>query len=188
MDEPEGFLGRWSRLKRKGGETPLPEPDEAPALPVAATGTGGGEPAAHEPADQPPPLPPIESLGAASDYTAFLAKGVPEEVKRLALRKAWTSDPAIAGFRGFGEYDWDYNAPGYGALRATDDLAKLVDAVLKPPPEPEAGPEPEIGPEPEVAPESVEPECPPLVAETEPEEPAPQVTDMPDRVEPGRTA
>lgn len=187
MDEPEGFLGRWSRLKRRGGGTPLPRPDEAPAPPVAATGTVGGEPAAHQSVDEPPPLPPIESLGAGSDYTAFLAKGVPEELKRLALRKAWTSDPAIADFRGFGEYDWDFNAPGYGALRATDDLAKLLDAVLKPPPEPEPRPEPEPGSEPEAGPDAIEPD-PPLVAAAEPEEPEPSDSDPPDDGVPGRNA
>lgn len=119
MADDEDFLSRWSRLKREGEEPPPPEPP-APE-PVAEEA---------EPEPLPPPLPPIDSLGADSDYTRFLAADVPVEVARLALRRAWVSDPAIAGFRGFAEYDWDFNAPGYGALRATDKVADLLNAVF----------------------------------------------------------
>jgi hypothetical protein len=121
MAEAENFLGRWSRLKQEARvqaeaeAEPLPE-TEAEALPEVPDLAS---------------LPPVESLDAASDYTAFLKDGVPEELKRLALRKAWASDPAIAGFRGLCEYDWDCNAPGYGALLPVDDVAKLCRSVLE---------------------------------------------------------
>lgn len=169
MDEPEGFLGRWSRLKRGGDTEPAP-PQAEPDPPEPA--------AVEEPADEPPPLPPIESLDGGSDYTAFLAKGVPEELKRLALRRAWTSDPKIADFRGFGEYDWDFNAPGYGALRATDDLVKLVDAVLRPP-----------EPEPQPSTASEEPALVAEAAEDPPQdEPPTEDPDQADDGDSGRTA
>ena len=64
---------------------------------------------------------------------------MPEELQRLALRQAWATDPKIAAFRGFAEYDWDCNAAGYGALLPIDDIARLCDAVLRPP-EPAAAP------------------------------------------------
>lgn len=121
MADEEGFLSRWSRLKREG---------EAPPEPPVP------EPVAEEP--ERAPLPPIDSLGIDSDYTRFLAPGVPAELARLALRKAWASDPAIANFRGFAEYDWDCNAPGYGALRATDQVADLLNAIFGDTPEEEA--------------------------------------------------
>jgi Protein of unknown function (DUF3306) len=112
----EGVLRRWSRRKL-----------EAAAEERAAR----IEPAA--PAGEPPPeLPPVETLGADSDYTAFLAQAVPEELQRLALRRAWASDPKISAFRGFAEYDWDCNAAGYAALLPIDDVARLCDAVLRP--------------------------------------------------------
>lgn len=136
--DTEGFLGRWSRLKREARmeeapvEAAAPErlddaPDAVPAeiaieIPVA--------PPAEEEEPDLSDLPPLDSLDAGSDYTGFLRRDVPEELRRQALRKAWASDPVIAGFRGFAEYDWDYNAPGYGALRPTDDIARLLDAVL----------------------------------------------------------
>ncbi len=89
------------------------------------------------------PLPPLESLGVASDYTAFLQKGVGAEVQSLALRRAWESDATIAGFRGMADYDWDFNAPSYGRLWAIDDVAALVRTVLaSPPPEPRMETEP----------------------------------------------
>jgi hypothetical protein len=127
MEEETGFLGRWSRLKREARrEEPAVEPvaPEAPAMLPAETGEVAvvGEEA--------PELPSLDSLDSGSDYTGFLRPDVPAELRRLALRKAWSSDPVIAGFRGFAEYDWDYNAPGYGALLPTDDIARLLDAVL----------------------------------------------------------
>ncbi|MFP5517480.1 MAG: DUF3306 domain-containing protein [Alphaproteobacteria bacterium] len=141
MAEPagrEGFLGRWSRLKRETRTGELP--DESPVQPMVperldeAAAAVPAEIAAAPPAAEEEPdlsdLPPLDSLDAGSDYTGFLRRDVPEELRRQALRKAWASDPAIAGFRGFAEYDWDYNAPGYGALRPTDDIARLLDAVL----------------------------------------------------------
>ena len=114
----ESALRRWSRRKLEAAARA--------AVPVRETqGTPGAEP--------PPELPAVESLGADSDYGAFLARAVPEELQRLALRKAWSTDPKIAAFRGFAEYDWDCNATGYGALLPVDDIARLCDAVLRPP-------------------------------------------------------
>lgn len=110
MSEP--FLKRWSRRKVEAQREAPPPPAEAP------------------PAEPPPDLPPLESLGRDSDYTAFLREGVPQALRLAALRKAWSSDPAIAGFRGFAEYDWDFNAPGYGQLLPVDDVAALCRRAL----------------------------------------------------------
>lgn len=132
----EGFLGRWSRLKRETRteevpvEVPIAAPEQLDETPPAVPAEIAAVPPAAEEAPDLSDLPPLDSLDAASDYTGFLRRDVPEELRRQALRKAWASDPAIAGFRGFAEYDWDYNAPGYGALRPTDDIARLLDAVL----------------------------------------------------------
>ena len=65
-------------------------------------------------------LPPIESIGAASDIRPFLAPGVPADLTRAALRRAWSTDPAIRDFIGLSENSWDFNAqdgvPGFGSL------------------------------------------------------------------------
>ena len=65
-------------------------------------------------------LAPIESIGAASDIRPFLAPGVPADLTRAALRRAWSTDPAIRDFIGLSENSWDFNAqdggPGFGSL------------------------------------------------------------------------
>jgi uncharacterized protein DUF3306 len=154
MAEREGFLGRWSRLKRETVR-------EVPAEPAADLPE-----AAEEPLVDLEALPPLESLGAASDYTPFLAEGVPEELRCAALRKAWASDPAIASFRGFSEYDWDCNAPGCGALLPTDDVRQLLSRILRD--EPEEQPELVAGAEGEPAEVETAAEEPPI-----PDEPVP---------------
>ncbi|CAO3453985.1 hypothetical protein [Azospirillum argentinense] len=135
-DGSETFLSRWSRRKQEARAAPVeaPEPQEERDAADEPQAIAAPPP---EPFD-PESLPPVESLGADSDYTGFLAGNVPQELKRQALRKAWTSDPVIAGFRGFAEYDWDCNAPGYGRLLATDRIADLLDRIAtdeKPPEE-----------------------------------------------------
>ena len=91
-------------------------------------------------------LPALESLGSTSDYAAFLQRGVSAALQQQALARAWTSDAGIAGFRGMAEYDWDFNAAGYGRLRVADDVATLLRAVLSQPPEQTALPEPAAEP------------------------------------------
>lgn len=108
-----GFLTRWSRRKAASRQAAPPEtPELTQDVPVLE-------------------LPPIESLGADSDYTAFLARGVSQAVQAEALRIAWTSDPAIANFRGMAEYAWDFNAPGYGDLAPGDDAAVWLSQIVR---------------------------------------------------------
>jgi Protein of unknown function (DUF3306) len=150
-NEDEGFLGRWARLKRSRAaevsEEPKVEPSESEVEPF-----------------DPASLPALETLDAVSDYTAFLKPGVPRELRVLALRRAWATDPAITGYKTLADYDWDFNAPGYGALRVTDNVKELADRVfgmLKAEEEPKPA-----------EPESAEPE--PPVAEVVAAEPEPE--------------
>lgn len=122
-DRGEGLLRRWSRRKLEAKAAPPVE--QAPVQEL--------QPLAALPETPPPVLPNLDTLGAGSDYTAFLQQGVSAELQRLALQRAWTSDAVISEFRGMAEYAWDFNTPQYGALWATDDVAKLVQAVLAPP-------------------------------------------------------
>jgi len=81
-------------------------------------------------------LPPIESITAETDVRGFLGSGVPPELTRAALRRAWASDPAIRNFVGLADYDWDFNAAepiaGFGPLRMTDEVAKMAAWVMEP--------------------------------------------------------
>jgi len=140
MSDPENraekFLQRWSRRKqtagkpgRAGGEPPESATTEARPSPRAAA------PSEPKPADfDPASLPPIDSITAASDIRAFLAPGVPEELTRAALRRAWVTDPAIRDFIGLAENQWDFTkpdgVPGFGSLELTPDLRRMVDRLV----------------------------------------------------------
>ena len=146
MSEPENFIARWSRRKAAAqdaeakpavapaaaptraddGEGERKESDATPAL--------GGVPESSAAAFDPAKLPPIESITAETDIRAFLAPGVPAELTRAALRRAWASDPNIRDFVGLSENSWDFNAPdaiaGFGPLEMTDALRQEVARML----------------------------------------------------------
>jgi hypothetical protein len=145
MNDPDNFLSRWSRRKserkRDAGREQTPDPAPAaqseaatgePAASAAQqaaaqqTGPASAKPLAFDPAS----LPPIESIAADTDISAFLQPGVPSDVRNAALRRAWSVDPAISNFKGLQENDWDFNdpngIPGFGPLSPTLDVKKMV--------------------------------------------------------------
>ena len=108
MSAEEDFLKRWSRRKREAAAAPPAiKPVEA-----AAKSQGDQPPETPEASFDPASLPPIDSITALSDITAFLRAGVPAELTHAALRRAWTADPAIRDFVGLAENAWDFNKPG----------------------------------------------------------------------------
>ncbi len=119
--DDEGFLRRWSRLKQDG-EKAEPEEPGAERSPLPARGqsdeaaeSGEVEDAAtrdeiDEAASQELELPDIDSLDKDSDYTAFMREGVPDALRRRALRKLWLSDPVLANLDGLNDYDEDFAA------------------------------------------------------------------------------
>ena len=134
MTEPEKFLDRWSRRKREvAGES---EPGGSKAA-APAPGEGKTEEVAFDPAS----LPPLDSITVQTDISAFLKPGVPPDLAREALRRAWSSDPAIRDFIGPVENGWDFNdpngIPGFGLIDA-GDVARLLAQVIGTPPEPAA--------------------------------------------------
>lgn len=54
-------------------------------------------------------LPPLESFGKDSDFTPFLRDGVPEFMKRRALRVLWRVNPFFNFRDGLNDYDDDFN-------------------------------------------------------------------------------
>jgi hypothetical protein len=102
MSGDESFLARWARRKRGAAPTargqPKPEntPDGAASEAAAASVAPEETLSLFDPAS----LPPIEAIGAGSDIRPFLAAGVPADLTRAALRRAWSADPAIRHFIG----------------------------------------------------------------------------------------
>ncbi|MGZ3184865.1 MAG: DUF3306 domain-containing protein [Telluria sp.] len=94
----ERFLARWARLKgqahvEEGGASP------SPPVPRAAAAPAAGAPL--------PTLDDVARLGADSDYSAFVARGVDAAVRRGALRKLF-ADPHFNTMDGLDVYIGDY--------------------------------------------------------------------------------
>jgi Protein of unknown function (DUF3306) len=111
-DRDESLLLRWSRRKAEArqGKTEPAAPDVKPADAAVEQVQSAALPAEEKAADAPADmrledLPDIETLNYESDFTAFLREGVPELIKRQALRKLWTSDPILANLDGLNDYD-----------------------------------------------------------------------------------
>src|SRR5438874_1844720 len=147
MTDRENFIARWSRRKRATADdadatkAAAPAADEsvehseqnsehASADKRAERGATAAQGAASELPFDLTKLPPIESIGADTDIRAFLAPGVPTELTRAALRRAWAADPKVRDFVGLADYDWDFNAPGamtgFGSLEMTDELRQQI--------------------------------------------------------------
>jgi hypothetical protein len=136
-DGGEGFLGRWSRLKRQGdpqeeGATEALQADEtaAPAPPVRPV-----LPAQDLPELKLPELPSLDAITANTDMTVFMHPAVPEHVRGAALRKLWSVDPAIRDFVSPAlDYAYDWNtpggAPGYGPLGKGDDVLRMLGEIV----------------------------------------------------------
>ncbi len=139
MTEPENFLERWSKRKLAKGEPEMAAHEENPpraeenepatSVPIAGYDAGAPEDKGFDLCS----LPPIESIGAGTDVTAFLRPGVPPELTRAALRRAWSTDPAIRDFVGLVENGWDFNDPqamgGFGPIDA-GEVARLAGQII----------------------------------------------------------
>ena len=136
----DNFIARWSRLKRQTGaerEKKRGEAAPAPDNPLPADEAGRAADQSHkgtEPEFDLSSLPPIEEITAGTDIRAFLQSGVPAELTKAALRRAWTADPAIRDFIGLAENQWDFtdpsSIPGFGPLGPADDVCQLVAGAM----------------------------------------------------------
>lgn len=136
-EESEAFLTRWSKRKAQArvattvedAQAEGPQPDAASGTGLDAVGTvSATESEPDEVALE--DLPPIDSIDASTDLTPWLKQKLPESWKRAALSRIWAADPAISQFTGLADYAWDWNVPdgvpGFGPLRATDDVVQLL--------------------------------------------------------------
>jgi hypothetical protein len=135
MSDPDNFLTRWSRRKRENEAKPAKD-DGAGSKQAALTENADEKPVASvkaapaEPEFDVDKLPPLESIGADTDISAFMQKGVPSALRHAALRRAWSADPAIRNFIGPNENYWDAagpeGIPGFGDLDPTLDVKRMV--------------------------------------------------------------
>ena len=87
-------------------------------------------------------LPDPETMKEGDDFSGFMASGVPEHLRRVALRTLWRSNPVLANLDGLNEYDDDYRAAmllsepvkttyqvGKGMKAHLDELARKAKAL-----------------------------------------------------------
>jgi len=123
--DEKGFLSRWSQRKQEAKhEHAKPPPQAEPASEKAA-----------EPEFDLASLPKLEDLTETTDITAFLRKGVPEQLRNAALRKSWALDPAIRNYVNPAlDYAYDWNTPGgvpgSGEIGAGVDVARMVSQIM----------------------------------------------------------
>jgi uncharacterized protein DUF3306 len=141
MNDPDNFLRRWSRRKREDAAANSPaeksdaQPDDrATPPPDQARQTVPKDEAERPLAFDVASLPPIESIGAGTDISAFMQTGVPTALRHAALRRAWTADPAIRDYVGLNENFWDAagpdGIPGFGELDPGLDVKRMVSELF----------------------------------------------------------
>ncbi|WP_272003061.1 DUF3306 domain-containing protein [Roseovarius sp. ZX-A-9] len=59
-------------------------------------------------------LPDPDTLAKGDDFSAFMAKAVPEHIRKRALRNLWRSNPVLACLDGLNDYDDDYLTGSFG--------------------------------------------------------------------------
>ena len=129
------------RLTRRIARSPAPaDPAEGEAAAEAAApddrqvGDAGGGDALT--ADEIARLPSVDELTAEMDLSVFLRKGVPDALRKAALRRMWSLDPKIRDFVSEArEYAYDWNVPGGvpgsgGALPPADEIRKLAEQIV----------------------------------------------------------
>jgi hypothetical protein len=143
----EGFLRRWARRKSEVREGRTSAPEAAPQTPLdsaapfaapdaasvsALTRTDAVPPAAtpqpESTAERPlPTLDDVAALSADSDFSAFVARGVDQAVRRSALKKLFT-DPHFNVMDRLDVYIDDYTKPSpmSEAMLASLEHAKSV--------------------------------------------------------------
>ena len=103
----DDFLSRWSRRKRAVKD------DEQEASPELAAPSE--EEAAHDEDESELlarlNLPIPETLKPGDDFSAFMADGVPQFLRKRALRVLWRSNPVLANLDGLNDYDEDFTSP-----------------------------------------------------------------------------
>ncbi len=111
-ESDERFASRWSRRKRdaevKEPAEPLAPAGSQGALAESEAPAAGLESNGNLPESETVEVPDPDTLDADADFTVFLKDGVPEAIRRRALRRLWRLNPVFANLDGLNDYDDDF--------------------------------------------------------------------------------
>jgi len=121
-EEDENFASRWSRRKRAvaaeaAAEAHKPTPETVAAEEQVRLAEEEANRLAAEAVD-------LEAVKYGDDFSIFLKRGVPDILRRKALRKFFASDPLLANLDGLNDYDEDYNNPAHMVYKSAWDAAR----------------------------------------------------------------
>lgn len=103
MTRDSDFIGRWSDRKRAvAEEARVPEAAEDPPEDIPEEDMSDEELLAKF------ELPEPESLKQGDDFSAFMAKAVPDRLRNRALKVLWRSNPTLANIDGLVDYGEDF--------------------------------------------------------------------------------
>ncbi len=97
----------WSRRKARVAEEEQAQAQELEAQELAAREAEQAEKTDEEVLEE-LGLPDPDTLQPGDDFKAFMAKAVPDRIRRRALRKLWLSNPALANLDGLLDYGEDF--------------------------------------------------------------------------------
>ncbi|SHK89005.1 Protein of unknown function [Roseovarius marisflavi] len=93
-------------------------------------------------------LPDPDTMGPGDDFRAFMTKAVPDRLRRPALRRLWTSNPALANLDGLLDYGEDFTDKakvlehmqtayqvGKGMTAHVEEMARQAELEANPPEE-----------------------------------------------------
>jgi hypothetical protein len=110
----ESVFSRWSRRKRQIDAEDVASPADAPSQQPATANPDFPEPdTEQEEAEllERLGLPRPEAMAAGDDFSLFMKAGVPEFLRKRALRVLWRSNPVLANLDGLNDYDEDFRSP-----------------------------------------------------------------------------
>jgi len=110
-NKESSFINRWSDRKTAERDDQSLEQVEIPEQSAVASSSEQGV-TSDENITVPDDLPDINTLDKNSDFSLFMREGTPEHLKKLALKKLFTSDPAFSVLDGLNDYDEDYSMIG----------------------------------------------------------------------------
>lgn len=132
----DDFFSRWAKKKvsvdTSGQSVSVPPTGATAPGPSSASGQAQQVPEPLPPVSQDPPtIEDVERLTPESDYSAFMAKGVDENVRRSAMKKLF-ADPHFNIMDGLDIYIDDYSKPDPlppGMLAMLEHAKSLLDPL-----------------------------------------------------------
>ncbi|MEP0510758.1 MAG: DUF3306 domain-containing protein [Aurantimonas coralicida] len=122
--ENDSFLSRWSRRKGEVEAAEAAEAADAQTPDVVDPGAVAREAEELEQNRLAAEAVDIDSMKAGDDFGLFMKRGVPELLRRKALRKLWRSNPVFANLDGLNDYDEDFRNPAHNRYTSLWQLGR----------------------------------------------------------------